>query len=945
MVGATTPKRYHSHALCRGYAFGMPPLFILSALLGLHPFSAAPLTAHGTSGKLLDNHPIVIPLTTGTLAIDPLTDRTVRIRFSRSGVFKPQRVPVLVGTNSPVKADMKTTHKGQVLSIDIGKVSIEVNKIRESITIRDENGNTLLQEEPASRRLTPVILSDSGKTQAYRISQSFILDSGEGIYGLGQHQDGLLNYRRSVVKLEQSNREIAIPFLVSSKGYGLLWNTPSHTDVNVALKEKTLAPVHYQDEVGQPGKFTVRYYTGQNFERFVSQASDPGINHEWSHQQPAGLPKENFSVRWTGFIEAPETGIYQFKTIADDGVRLFIDDKPIINNWEVHPATLDVASIRLEAKSRHKFRLEYFQGGGGAEIRMTCNIQQPTNTLKFDSEAADNIDYCVFYGPTLDGVISEYRKQTGQAPLPPKTALGFWQSKERYSSQQEWIDIASEYRKRKHPIDNLVQDWFYWDPAPWGSHKFDPARYPDPAAGIASLHRDYHLQFMISVWGKFIEGSTENPNDNFKALSDKGYLYPGLGSTERYYDAFNPDARQLYWKQMNEQIFQKGVDAWWLDASEPELDMQGLRSVTTAAGPGALVLNAWPLMHTVGVSKGQLKTKPDKRVFILTRSAFAGQQRSGAACWSGDITATWQVYANQIPAGLNFCLSGIPYWTTDIGAFFVPGNLYPKHAADPRYRELFTRWFQYGAFCPIFRVHGTDFAKEMWRFGPATETILNDYDELRYRLMPYIYSQAGQVSFHGGTIMRALVMDFPDDSTARELKDEFMFGPSLLVCPVIESGAKSRSVYLPLGSDWTDFWTGTAFKGGQTIKADAPISKIPLFVKSGSILPMGPVMQYVDEKAMDPLEVRVYGGADGSFTFYEDEGTNNNYRLGQKSEVPFNWDDRQGVLTIGARKGSFPGMLASRTFRVVFVHPGQGGSKPIEQAKIVRYDGTSIRVR
>jgi alpha-D-xyloside xylohydrolase len=446
--------------------------------------------------------------------------------------------------------------------------------------------------------------------------------------------------------------------MISSNGYGLLWNTASHTDVNAALLESPLPARSLQDEQGQNGRFTARYFTGQNFDHFVSAGTDPSIDHEWSKVQPTGLPRQNFSVRWTGFIQAPETGVYDFKTVSDDGVRLYIDDKPLINDWGVHAPTADHAQIPLIAHTRHKFRLDYFQGGGGAEIRMTCRIQKPSNSLKFDSEATDGIDYCVFYGPRVDDVVAQYRHATGEAPLPPKTALGYWQSKERYSTQKEWLEVAAEYRRRNHPIDNLVQDWFYWDPAPWGSHQFDPKRYPDPAAGIASLHHDYHLQLMISVWGKFIQGSEEHPNRNLEAMASKGYLYPGTG--ERYYDAFNPDARKLYWKQMNDQIFSKGIDAWWLDASEPELDIRAFRSYDTAAGPGALVLNAWPLMHTEGVSKGQLQAAPNKRVYILTRSAFAGQQRTGAASWSGDITATWPVYANQIPAGLNFCLSGIP---------------------------------------------------------------------------------------------------------------------------------------------------------------------------------------------------------------------------------------------------------------------------------------------
>ena len=880
----------------------------------------------------------------GRILVEALDAKVFRVRFTRDSVFHPQRVPTLIATPH-YKTYTEVSTDNKEISIVTSAMKAIINTTTGAVGFRTLDGKPILTEEPGTRVLKSEMLSGAKLTPAYRVQQSFSLKPGEAVYGLGQHQDGYLDYRGSIVTLEQTNREIAIPFLVTSSGYGLLWNNPSHTSVNVAMAEKPLSAIDELDENGQNGGFSVRYFTGEHFNKFVRSSREAVINHDWGKTPPKGLPHDHYSVRWTGFIEAPETGTYNFRTTADDGVRLFVDDHAVIDNWAVHPPTLNVAKISLKAHTRHKFRVEYFQAGGGAEMRLTCGIQQPTNSLKFDSEAADGVDYTVFYGPSLDKVMAEYRKATGDAPMPPKTALGFWQSKERYASQQEWSDIAAEYRERHHPIDNFVQDWFYWDPWPWGSHKFDAARYPNPADGIAKLHDDYHLQFMISVWGKFIPGNQEHPNDNLSAMDAKGFLYPGLGSSERYYDAFNPDARKLYWQLMRDDLFKLGVDAWWLDASEPELDMMAFRSTATAAGPGALVLNGWPLMHTSGVSRGQLATAPEKRVFILTRSAYAGQQRTGAACWSGDITATWQVYADQIPAGLNFCLSGIPYWTTDIGAFFVPGNVYPKGASDPGYRELFTRWFQYGAFCPIFRVHGTDFAKEMWRFGPDTEKILNQYDELRYRLMPYTYSQAWNVTSRGGTIMRALVMDFPTDAVAREVKDEFLFGPSLLVCPVIQPKVRSRVVYLPAGTRWIDFWTGVSYPGGSTVKADAPISRIPIFVRAGAIVPMGPLMQYVDEKPTDPTEIRIFPGASGSFTLYEDEGMNNNYRKGMHSTIPFTWNDRLQSLKIGARTGSYPGMLGSRTFRIVIVKSGVGGGAEVASTRSVSYSGSPVYFR
>jgi alpha-D-xyloside xylohydrolase len=372
--------------------------------------------------------------------------------------------------------------------------------------------------------------------------------------------------------------------------------------------------------------------------------------------------------------------------------------------------------------------------------------------------------------------------------------------------------------------------------------------------------------------------------------------------------------------------------------------MQGFRQVQTALGPASFLLNAWPLMHTTGVYMGQRAAAPDKRVFILTRSAYAGQQRNAAATWSGDITGDWETFGRQIPAGLHFCLSGVPYWTTDIGGFFVN---YPGGSENAEYRELFTRWFEWGALCPIFRVHGTNTPKELWRFGSQFEPILLTYDNLRYRLMPYIYSQAWQVTAQAGTIMRALVMDYPSDVTARECRDEYLFGPAFLVCPVTHQGATSRSVYLPSGSSWVDFWTGKGYKGGETIRAPAPIETMPLYVRAGSIVPMGPLLQYASEKPADPIELRVYQGANGAFTLYEDEGDSYRYEKGVYATIPLTWNDRTGVLTIGERKGVFPGMLRNRTFRVVWVRPGKGTGVEIPRSvdRIVPYTGNVVVVR
>ena len=888
---------------------------------------------------------VILSLGRDKLRLQALAPDVIRVRDSADGTFPAQRVPVLIAKD-PLPAFRVSAGAGSV-TLATGRLQARVDRKTGTVRFLDASGHPVLDEAPGARSLTPITLPASGPgshEDSFRAEDTFALAPGEAIYGLGQHQDGHLDHRGTTVIEEQGNREVGIPFLVSNRGYGLLWNDAAHTEISAGSRSAVIPATALEDEDGKPGGLTAHYFLGTNFESPARTQTDPGVDFLWTAVPPAGLPHDNYSVRWTGFVQAAEAGDYAFQTRADDGARLWIDGKPVIDDWSVHPAATDEATVHLAAGTRHAIRLEYFQGGGDALVRLSWSKPGTHPRVQWTSEAADTLDYTVFYGPSLDRVIAEYRHATGEAPLIPKWALGLWQSKERYATQQELLDVAQGYRSRHEPLDNIVQDWFYWDPLAWGSHQFDPKRYPDPAGTIKALHDQDHLHLMISVWGKFDASRAGKPDDNYDEMNAKGFLYPAsVRGPDQFYDAFSPEARTIYWRQMRDALFSKGVDAWWLDASEPEVNMTAFRRAKTAAGLGARVLNAWPLMHTVGVSEGQRLAAPNKRVFILTRSAYAGQQRTGAATWSGDITASWDVFARQIPAGLNFCLSGIPYWTTDIGGFFVPRSSFPGGSSNPAYRELFTRWFEYGTFCPLFRVHGTDTPKELWRFGPDTEKTLVQYDTLRYRLMPYIYSQAWQVTHGGGTIMRALVMDFPKDATACHAQDEFLFGPSILVCPVIKPGAVSRSVYLPGGTGWMDFWTGTHYRGGQTITAAAPVEKIPLFIRDGAIIPFGPELQYVAQKAADPIELRVYLGADGAFTLYEDEGDNTNYLRGRSATIPFTWDDKWRVLTVGRRTGSFAGMLQKRTFRIVWEKPGAMGAPAA--TKTVIYTGKALTVR
>ncbi len=562
------------------------------------------------------------------------------------------------------------------------------------------------------------------------------------------------------------------------------------------------------------------------------------------------------------------------------------------------------------------------------------------DTLSWHSHVGSVVDYYVMYGPHLDDVMAQWRNLSGAAPMFGRWGWGFWQSKEHYNTQQQVLGVANEYRSMKIPIDGIIQDWFYWAPYPWGSNKFDPVRYPQPTAMINELHHE-RIHFMISVWAKFAPGSA-----NYNVLKKSGALYPITGGdnttwnpSSAYYDAFNPLARRLYWSFLNKDLFSKGVDAWWLDASEPELGARWgqFADIKTHMGWGAFVYNAYPLMHTGSVYNGQRGVTDEKRVMILTRSAWAGQQRHAAVCWSGDIQGNFPTFARQIPAGINFCLSGIPYWNTDIGGFFIHHS-----PSDPAYRECFIRWFQFGAFCPMFRVHGTNYPKEMWRFGPSAMAILEKFDRLRYHLLPYIYSVAWMVTHQGYTMLRGLVMDFRMDSKVYDLTDQFMFGPAVLVNPVTKAGAVSREVYLPAGTQWIDFWTGRSLHVGQTVEAPAAIDSMPLYIRAGSIIPFGPSVQNAAEPA-DPIELRVYGGANGEFTLYEDEGDGYDYEKGTYATITFTWNDQAGQLTIGERQGSFPGMLTHRSFRIVFVGPDHGtGIEPAQPDQIVHYDGHSV---
>jgi len=590
-----------------------------------------------------------------------------------------------------------------------------------------------------------------------------------------------------------------------------------------------------------------------------------------------------------------------------------------------------------------------FYGGEAANTQYT-----------YVSESGKMIDYYFFYGPSFDHIMNLYRNLTGVAPMYPKWAFGLFQSQDRYKTQQEVLSVKDNYRKNHIPVDVIVQDWFYWSPAPIGSHIMNPERYPNPKKMVDELHKA-NIHAMISIWPCFGKGTQD-----YNQLKKAGYLSSitwdnfFVHTIDTYYDAHNPGAREMYWDQARDSLIKRyGWDAWWVDQCEPDTkDPNDRKKANLYTGKGIDYFNTYSLEHTKGIYSKWRRDIPKKRIFLLARQAFAGQQRNAATLWSSDITTTFSAFKNQVPQAINACVSGIPYWTSDIGGYIsYPSPEGVPDWSQPSYNELFTRWFQFGTFSPIFRIHGKGeralFSKN---WTEKTRSILLKYDDLRYRLLPYIYSLSSEVTFNNYTIMRSLAFDFRNDPAVYNIPDEYMFGPAFLVNPVTQqlyTGDRAnqlgsaRKVYLPKDAEWYDFWTGKKLNGGQTIDAAAPIDIIPLYVRAGSIIPMGPVMEYATQKPEDNIELRVYPGADGHFTFYEDANNTYNYEKGEYATFTFNWNDKTKELSISSRKGSFPGMLKSRTFNIVLVGENKGtGEKEISRAdKVIKYNGSAMKVK
>ncbi|GGF43035.1 TIM-barrel domain-containing protein [Echinicola rosea] len=900
--------------------------------------------------------------------LEVITDRIIRVSSSAQNPM-PSTSSLMISDQLPSPPTWEKVETKDSIGVKTAEVQAWISTSTGEVTFKDASGKLLLQEAKDGKAFSPPAdgLQDD---QVYTIQQRFKSPSDEALYGLGQQQTGLFNYKGYHVDLTQYNSVVAVPFLVSSRNYGILWDNYSITKFGDARDPLPLSELRLYDATGKEGFLTATYANDQT-------RPDEGLIEQEGHiaytfledlkKIPKNFDMANGVATWQGKLQARKNGEHHFHMTYSGYIKVWADGKLLVDRWREswNPGPL-VFNLTLNTEKATDFKIEWIPESTQSFVSMKFLPPDPyrtKETFTFRSEAGKTLDYYFVAGKNMDDLISGYRQLTGKAQVMPKWAMGFWQSRERYKTQEELLNTVAEYRKRNIPLDNIVQDWSYWPEDAWGSHDFDPARFPDPTGMIDQVHDQHHAHIMISVWPKFYEGI-----EHYRQFDEKGWLYKqniinrqrdwiGEGYISTFYDAYNPGARKLFWKQINEKLYKKGNDAWWLDATEPDIlsnaSIKHRKSLMhpTALGSATEYFNGYPLVNAKGIYNGQRATNPHKRVFILTRSAFPGIQRYGAATWSGDISARFDELEQQIPAGLNFSLSGLPYWTTDIGGFFVEDKYDrpdPEGEALEEWRELNTRWYQYGTFTPLYRAHGQYPYREVFNIAPeghpAYESIVF-YNRLRYRLMPYIYSLTGKIHHEDYTIMRPLVMDFGEDTAVREIDDQFMFGPSILVNPVYQYKATSRDVYFPKGAGWFDLLTGDYQEGGVQKSVSAPYGKIPLYVPSGSILPLGPAIQYADEKPAEEITLFVYGGKNGSFELYEDEGTNYNYEQGKFSIIPITYNDGDKTLTIGDRKGNFQGMLKTRTFRIIMVEK----DRPVAYAPelttkhIIKYTGKAIK--
>ena len=936
------------------------------------------------------------------IRLQVVSDRIIRVQATAEQSFRSKQSLIIVPQNS--KAQCKVEEQGDDLIITTAAMRAVLNEATGQITFYDLKDQVLLKEvAQGGKTFKPFTVPDREigvdiakvpEAQKHGWSWRALFDSpdNEAFYGLGQHQSEELNMKGKNEDLFQYNTKVSVPFVISNKNYGILWDSYSYSrwgnpddylQLNRAFK--------LYDKDGKEGQLTGTYVdkNGQKIVRgedsiyfeyampetseICNQTDKGGIQN-----LPKGFALNGSKVVYEGYVEAPTNSFYQFILYYAGYMKIYIDGKLVVpERWRTawNPNSYKFETAIPKGK-KTPIRIEWQPDGDVSYcgLRVAApRSEAEKNQLSIWSEMSPDMDYYFIAGKNMDEVISGYRTLTGKAPVYPKWVLGFWQSRERYQSSKDIEENMKKFRDLKIPVDNIVQDWNYWKLDSWGSHEFESARYPNPQAMLDSVHA-LHGRFMISVWPKFYDTVK-----NYKELDAKGWMYhqaikddihDWLGFRGSFYDAYDAGARKMFWRQMDENLYTKykfGIDAWWMDASEPNVrDCTPMWYRKALSGPTALgtateYFNAYSIVNADAIYNGQRSVNPNQRVFLLTRSGFAGEQRYSTATWSGDIATRWEDMRAQMTAGLNYSMAGLPFWGMDQGGFCVENRYVAaqqefdktgKENADLKeWRELQARWNQFGCFVPLYRAHGQWPLREVWNIAPADhpayKTIVA-YDKLRYRLMPYLYSMAGMVHLKDYTMMRGLVMDFNGDEKVLDIKDQWMFGSALMACPVGEYQKYSREVYLPKQKGWYDFYTGAYHAGGQTIVADAPYDKIPVFIPEGAILPIGPEMQWSDEKKPELIDLYVYAGKDGSYTLYEDEGTNYNYEKGKYAVIDFKYDDARKQVTIGARKGSFDGMLQKRRFNIILVDQKKQQGVNLAKSpkgKVVKYAGQAMTVK
>ena len=976
-------------------------LFVTAALiLGTMGVQAADFVQNGNYLTVqLKQHQNYGP---SQIRLQVVGDRIIRVQATAEQSFRSKQSLIIVPQNS--KAQYKVEEQGDDLIITTAAMRAVLNEATGQITFYDLKDQVLLKEvAQGGKTFKPFTVPDREigvdiakvpEAQKHGWSWRALFDSpdNEAFYGLGQHQSEELNMKGKNEDLFQYNTKVSVPFVISNKNYGILWdsysycrwgNPDDYLQLNRAFK--------LYDKDGKEGQLTGTYVdkNGQKivrgedsiyFEYAMPETSEICNKTDKGGIQnlPKGFALNGSKVVYEGYVEAPTNSFYQFILYYAGYMKIYIDGKLVVPErwrtaWNPNSYKFETA---IQKGKKTPIRIEWQPDGDVSYcgLRVAApRSEAEKNQLSIWSEMSPDMDYYFIAGKNMDEVISGYRTLTGKAPVYPKWVLGFWQSRERYQSSKDIEENMKKFRDLKIPVDNIVQDWNYWKLDSWGSHEFESARYPNPQAMLDSVHA-LHGRFMISVWPKFYDTVK-----NYKELDSKGWMYhqaikddihDWLGFRGSFYDAYDAGARKMFWRQMDENLYTKykfGIDAWWMDASEPNVrDCTPMWYRKALSGPTALgtateYFNAYSLVNADAIYNGQRSVNPNQRVFLLTRSGFAGEQRYSTATWSGDIATRWEDMRAQMTAGLNYSMAGLPFWGMDQGGFCVENRYVAaqqefdktgKENADLKeWRELQARWNQFGCFVPLYRAHGQWPLREVWNIAPADhpayKTIVA-YDKLRYRLMPYLYSMAGMVHLKDYTIMRGLVMDFNGDEKVLNIKDQWMFGSALMACPVGEYQKYSREVYLPKQKGWYDFYTGAYHAGGQTIVADAPYDKIPVFIPEGAILPIGPEMQWSDEKKPELIDLYVYAGKDGSYTLYEDEGTNYNYEKGKYAVIDFKYDNARKQVTIGARKGSFDGMLQKRRFNIILVDQKKQQGVNLAKSpkgKVVKYSGQAMTVK